>query len=214
MITAVLLAAGTARRFDGRQKLLARVPHAGTTVPLVRLSVIGLMEAKLERIVVVVGRDADSVRQSVQDLGVTVVANAAYAAGMSGSLRVGVEEAARRWPDSEALLVALGDQPVIGRGIVERLVRELEQVSGGADRQQIVAPRFEGVFGTPVLFARALIPELLAVTGDRGARAVVECEPARVRYVDFAEPAPPDVDTASDLASLTRVLRSAGSLRS
>jgi molybdenum cofactor cytidylyltransferase len=70
-----------------------------------------------------------------------------------------------------------------------------------------VAPRFRGNAGNPVLFSRALVPELLLVTGDRGARAVVERDPSRVEYVAFDRDAPLDVDTLDDLADLTGNLR-------
>jgi CTP:molybdopterin cytidylyltransferase MocA len=57
------------------------------------------------------------------------------------------------------------------------------------------------------LFTPPLLPELLALRGDRGARSVVERDASRVRYVDFARPAPRDVDTVTDLANLANELR-------
>ena len=207
MISAVLLAAGSARRFDGSQKLLAPVPHDGTSIPLVKLSAICLLAAKLERIVVVVGRDGESVRRCLTGLALEIIANIEAESGLSSSLRLGAAEAARRWPESEAILIALGDQPIVDRDILDTLVTQL--AIGGDDGRApaIVAPRFRGELGTPVLFTMPLLPELLALHGDRGARSVVERDPARVRYVDFDKPAPLDVDTITDLANLTSELR-------
>lgn len=200
MISAVLLAAGSARRFDGSQKLLAPVPYEGATIPLVRLSVLCLLAAQVERIVVVVGRDGAAVRQSLTGCPAVVVTNAGAEDGMSSSLRLGVEATSERWPDSKALLIALGDQPIVDRAIIETLVRRLEERCDAA----IVAPRFQGALGTPVLFTLPLVPELLALRGDRGARSVVERDPSRVAYVDFDRPAPLDVDTMTDLGNLVR----------
>ena len=202
MISVVLLAAGSARRFDGRQKLLAAVPYEGATIPLIRLSVLCMLSARLERVIVVVGRDTDAVRQSLVGCPVEIVVNADAEEGMSSSLRTGVEAAARRWPDSEGILIALGDQPIVDREILDVIVGQLE-----LHRAPIVAPRFQGVLGTPVLFAPALLPELLALRGDRGARSVVERDASRVSYLDFDCPAPRDVDTVTDLANLTNELR-------
>ena len=72
MIVGILLAAGSARRFDGTQKLLARVPtrNGERPEPLVRLSVLGLCEAGVDH-VVVLGREAEAVRACVADLGST-----------------------------------------------------------------------------------------------------------------------------------------------
>ena len=201
MIAAVVLAAGNARRFDGTQKLLAPVQYEGATVPLVRLTVAGLVRAGVERIVIVGGRDAESVRLALDGLDVELAVNPDYASGMSSSLRVGVAAAVRRWPDAESLLIALGDQPLVGTGVIESLVKVRVANGPGDADPQIVAPRFQGELGTPVLFSRILVPELLAVAGDRGAKSVVERKPARVRYVDFDRPAPLDVDTVSDLTA-------------
>ena len=54
-----------------------------------------------------------------------------------------------------------------------------------------------------MLFDRTLTPELLALTGDRGARGVVEHDPARVSYVDIDRRAPRDVDTAGTSSALS-----------
>jgi molybdenum cofactor cytidylyltransferase len=201
MIAAVVLAAGNARRFDGTQKLLAPVQYEGATLPLVRLTVAGLVSAGVDRIVIVGGRDAELVRLALDGLDVEFAVNPDYASGMSSSLRVGVAAAVGRWSDAESLLIALGDQPLAGTGVVESLVKARVASGPGDADPQIVAPRFQGELGTPVLFARILVPELLAVAGDRGAKGVVKRKPARVRYVDFDRPAPLDVDTVSDLTA-------------
>ena len=204
MISAVLLAAGNARRFDGSQKLLALVPTANGSAPLVRHSAAALTEAGLTHIVVVIGRDAEKVRASLAGLDVRFVLNEEYATGLSSSLRIGVSEAIRVWPTDDAVLIALGDQPLTGTGVLESILRTVVECG---DRS-IVAPRFRGELGNPVLFARALVPELLEVSGDRGARGVVERDQSRVHYVDFESAMPPDVDTVSDLAALGKNPRS------
>jgi molybdenum cofactor cytidylyltransferase len=198
MIAAVLLAAGSARRFDGTQKLLALVPYDGEMVPLVRLAALGLLEAGLERIVVVVGREGERVRGCLTGLDVEVLMNAAYESGMSSSLRAGVEDAMRRWPDTDALLIALGDQPLAGSSLLEALINHFHRDVAGA---KIVAPSFRGQLGTPVLFARELVPELLGVSGDRGARDIVRRDAARVARLELDCPMPADVDTVEDLAA-------------
>ena len=204
MITAVLLAAGSARRFDGSQKLLALVPTTDGPAPLVRLSAAALLDAGLTHIVVVIGRDAEGVRASLAGLDVRFVLNEEYATGLSSSLRIGVSEATRLWPTDNALLIALGDQPLTGTGVLESILRTVAE----RRKRSIVAPRFRGELGNPVLFLRALVPELLEVSGDRGARGVVERDQSRVHYVDFESAMPPDVDTVSDLAALTARSRS------
>jgi molybdenum cofactor cytidylyltransferase len=209
MIVGVLLAAGSARRFDGTQKLLARVPNkeGEQPMPLVRLAVLGLCEAGLEH-VVVLGREAEAVRGCVADLEPSFVVNPEFASGMSSSLRTGVDYALKHWSTADGLLIALGDQPLAGSGIVEVLVDHFWSAGESNEKPLIVAPRYRGEVGNPVLFDRTLAPELLAISGDRGARSVVERDPARVRYVEFDRAVPRDVDTPEDMTALSTELRS------
>lgn len=169
---------------------------------LVCASALGIARGGVDHIVAVTGRDAELVRNALAGLEIAFVTNAEYASGMSSSLRVGVSEALRRWPDAKGLMVALGDQPLAGTGIVERVVATFEE-KGPLGRESIVAPRFRGAQGNPVIFGGALVPELLAIVGDRGARSVVENNACRVEYVDFDREPPLDIDTVQDLAELT-----------
>src|SRR5204862_2870403 len=99
-------------------------------------------------------------------------------------LRSGVAEAMQLWPKAEWLLIALGVQPLAGTGVVEALVRTSATIEGGRRTPQIIAPRFAGESGNPVLFSRERAPELLLAYGDRGARSVVERQPRQVRHVE------------------------------
>ena len=186
MIVALVLAAGAARRF-GSQKLL----HPIHRVPLVRASVERVIAAGPGLTVVVVGHDADRVRAALAGLDVTMVENPEPERGLSSSLCAGLAVVPS---NAVAVLVALGDQPLERDEIIPALVARF--YLGNA---LIVAPKYQGVQGVPVLFARAVFPELDAMTGDHGAKSVVMRDPRRVAYVDFDFPMPADVDTPDDL---------------
>jgi CTP:molybdopterin cytidylyltransferase MocA len=53
-----------------------------------------------------------------------------------------------------------------------------------------------------VLFRASVLPEVRALSGDQGARSIIDADPARVALVDLDRPMPADVDTAEDLAAL------------
>ena len=57
--------------------------------------------------------------------------------------------------------------------------------------------------GNPVLFAASVFPEMLALGGDRGARALIERDPSRLAIVDIGSPMPQDIDTPEDYESLS-----------
>lgn len=188
---AVVLAAGTARRFGG-QKLL--VPLHGR--PLVRRTVENVLASGVTDVVVVLGADADGVQAALAGLPVRFVVNPDYRDGMSTSLRCGIRALD---PDVEAALIVLGDQPTVGPELMRRVVAA-QRDSG----KPIAAPVYAGTQGNPVVFARAVFGELDALDGDRGAREIVQRDPARVAHVHVHGAMPRDVDTREDYEALGR----------
>lgn len=183
-VAAVVLAAGRATRF-GATKQLARLDGR----PLVLHAVETARRAGLAPMVVVVGHDADRVRDVLPD-DVTVVDNPLHADGQASSLRAGVEAATGT--TARALVVLLADQPGVQVEVVERVVAA--HVAG----HPVVRARYLDGPGHPVLFDRAAWPALARVSGDVGARDLLR--DLEVTEVDVRTPCPPDVDRPRDLA--------------
>ncbi len=188
MIAAVVLAAGLARRM-GRQKLLLQLQGK----PVVRWAVEHVV-SHVEDVVIVTGPDESALRQALEGLTVRFVVNPRPQDGQGTSIAAGVA-ALKPW--TTAALIALGDQPRMPAAVVPALLEALRR-SGKA----IVAPLYQGVQGTPVVFSSEVFAELRALKGDAGARAVVKENPERVELVAFDLAMPPDVDTPEDYAKL------------
>jgi molybdenum cofactor cytidylyltransferase len=188
VIAAVMLAAGLARRM-GRQKLLLQLQGK----PVVRWSVEHIV-SHVEDVVVVTGPDDTAIRQALEDLTVRFAVNSRPQDGQGTSIAAGIA-ALKPW--TTAALVALGDQPRMPATVVPALLEALRR-SGKA----IVAPVYQGVQGTPVVFSSEVFDELRTLKGDAGARAVVKENPERVEIVAFDLAMPPDVDTPEDYAKL------------
>ena len=188
MIAGLLLAAGGARRF-GSQKLVAPIDGE----PLVRHAARALTSAA-EALIVVVGSEATAVREALAGLDAFIVVNDDWASGLASSVRAGIAALDGR---VTAVLITLGDQPALEPRVIDAVVREWRSTG-----RAIVAPRYRGAQGHPVLFARSVFGELSALAGDRGAKAVIERDPARVAYVDIDAPMPRDVDTVHDLGTV------------
>ena len=189
-VAALVLAAGASARM-GRPKQL--LDWEGR--PLVRAAAELALAARLSPLLVVVGGAGTEVANALQGLPLQIVANPDYATGQSTSLRAGI---AALGPDTDAVVVLLGDQPFVTAAIIDQLVAEW-QSSGAA----IVAPAYAGQRGNPVLFARAVFPELLAIQGDQGARSVLAADRSRVRLVAFDDARPlADIDTPEDYERL------------
>lgn len=191
-IAAIILAAGSASRMGSPKQLL---DWGGR--PLLRVVAEQALAGPFDQVLLVVGAAQIQVQAALEGLPLHIIANPDYAVGQSTSLRAGV---AALGPQVAAALVLLGDQPFVTPAIVEQLVAEWR--SSGAS---IVAPVYAGQRGNPVLFARAVFPELLAIVGDQGARGVLSADPARVRLVAFDDARPlADIDTPEDYQRLVR----------
>lgn len=194
MIAAIILAAGQSSRM-GQHKLL--LPLLGK--PLLLHAVASASAARCDDVLVVIGYRAEAVRQLLSDQPVRVVENPDFAQGQSTSVRAGI---AALTPQTEAALILLGDQPLVSPTILQRLMHAWRDTA-----RPIVAPYYAGQRGNPVLFARALFPELLTVTGDQGGREVLQRHAAEVEPVHIAQTeAAQDVDTWQEYQTLLQRL--------
>lgn len=191
MIQALLLAAGSGRRFGG-DKLLATL---GDGTPLVVASAGALLAAGCAVLAVVrPGAAGAGVTGLLASLpGVRVRACARAADGLGASLACGVAAS----PRAAGWLVALGDMPAIRPATIARVLATL------ADGAPIVAPALQGRRGHPVGFGAAFRDALLACHGDQGARDLLAREAARLTLIDVDDPGVLcDVDHPTDLAAL------------
>ena len=191
-IVGVLLAAGEGSRFGG-DKLLAPLARERTQQQdIERVGVVAarhLLAALPDSIAVVRAHDAAlSAALAAAGLRIAVCENASD--GMGASLACGVAATA----DADGWVIALADMPWI-RPATIRLV--VEAIASGAD---IAAPTLRGARGHPVGFACTHREALMSLTGDAGARSLIDRNAAGVAWIDVDdEGVLRDVDTTADL---------------
>jgi molybdenum cofactor cytidylyltransferase len=194
VIAGVVLAAGLSRRM-GRAKML--MPVDGRAI--VRHAVESVLAGGVDSVWVVTGPDVEPVEAALAGLAVQIVVNPAPEEGQASSLRAGI---AALPASVDAVLIALGDQPALAPSIIPALL-----AARRTSPKLIVAPRYRDGQGNPVVFKREIFPELLRLTGDQGARPIIQKEPARVEWVELDLPMPPDVDTPADYEKIRAKLR-------
>ncbi|MEW2400536.1 nucleotidyltransferase family protein [Streptomyces sp. NPDC046862] len=191
-VAGLLLAAGGGRRLGGRPKAL--LPHRGHL--LVEHAAGVLRAAGCSRIHVVLGAEAETVRERAALPGCTLVDNPEWVHGMGSSLRAGLQSLAGT--GARAVLVSLVDQPGIGPAAVARVLAAYES------ERSLAAAAYDGQRGHPVLFGSAHWEGIAATaTGDRGARAYLKAHEDEVVLVECGDVAEPyDIDTEGDLVHL------------
>ena len=173
MIAAVVLAAGESSRM-GRPKAL--LPIAGQT--FIEKIVGALEHTSVGKIVVVLGHNAEEMKQRIKQLAVEILVNPEYRLGQLSSLHVAV----RRLQSDEncdGVLVHLVDHPYVNPDLVNLMAQRFFE-SG----KLIVVPRHRGQRGHPVILSRKLFDELLNAPMDEGAKAVVNAHRDETLEID------------------------------
>jgi molybdenum cofactor cytidylyltransferase len=105
-----------------------------------------------------------------------------YAQGLSASLKAGI---AALPPDIEGVVICLGDMPLVAGAMVDRMIATFDPEEG----RSIVQPTFRGKQGNPMLWGKEFFPEMMAITGDVGARHLAGKHADRVAEVEMADDA-------------------------
>ncbi len=190
---AIILAAGASTRMGAPKQLLELDGR-----PLLVRTIEAALASPAWPVVVVLGAHAEKIRPALARLPVLIAENPAWAEGMASSLRAGITTLRQFSRRLDAALVALCDQPAFSAATIERLVAAQQATGRG-----IVAARYAGRQGAPALFLREHFAALAALTGEEGARPLLNGDPARVATVDLPELAL-DLDTPADVAALAR----------
>ena len=174
-------AGGGTRSWDG-SKLLAELGGR----PLVEYAIAAQCAVpEISRVVVVLGADADEIRQRVSFGRAEVVVCHEWSRGQAASLRCGLSVL----PDADRVIITLGDEPLITPEVIGRFVH---------------APLgsravYDGHPGHPVVLGPDQVSALAALMGDRGARDVLRGGPT-IECGELCSGR--DVDTVADLQAI------------
>lgn len=200
-IAAILLAAGRSSRM-GRDRHKLLLPGQDGT-PMVARVADALLASPLRPVIAVLGHRADEIEAALAGRPVQFVHAPDWQSGLAASLRAGIAAVPA---ECHAALVCLGDMPLVTPRAINRLLDAYDRDEG----RLIVVPTHGGQYGNPVLWDRRFFPEMVALTGDRGARPLLERHAEHVTAVPMDDDAVlRDVDTPEQLATLPRHLQPA-----
>jgi molybdenum cofactor cytidylyltransferase len=193
MIAAVVLAAGESSRIGQSKQLLE---FRGKT--LVRRALDAAIEASCSPLIVVTGDAHAEVKNALAATNAILVQNRQRRQGVGTSISAGIRYVIDNAPDVDAALLLVCDQPFVDRDVLSALIA-LHSKTG----KPIVASRYADTLGVPALFHHSIFPELLRLSGDSGAKAIILSNRARVAEFSFPR-GNIDIDTIGDLESIAR----------
>ena len=184
-VVGLLLAAGSATRF-GSDKLSHRLPHG---VPIA-VQAARHLHAVVPRVLAVVRPVTTEIQARLKDEGCEIVICENAAEGMGASLACGVRAAGR----ADGYLIALADMPFVRASSIAAV---RDALAAGA---ALAAPYFRGRRGHPVGLSGIFYDQLVASSGDEGARRVLAENQDRLRKIPVGDPGViRDIDTPGDL---------------
>lgn len=162
-ISGILLAAGESKRM-GKPKLILNLGKSN----IINATIDNLLKSEIYELIIVLGHEAQKIESSLstQDKRIKFVTNKNYREGMSTSIKCGVLTTSK---ESEAFLIALGDQPLISPKVINRLIEKYQSSKVG-----IVTVMHKSLRGHPVLISKKYVKELLSLNGDIGARDLLK----------------------------------------
>jgi molybdenum cofactor cytidylyltransferase len=179
----IIVAAGSSSRMGLPKQLLqlhgkSLLRHAADTA----------LASHPAEVVAVLGFESDRMKHELDDLPVRIILNPAWGEGIASSIKEGITSLSAT---VEAALMLLCDQPFVTTELLIRLI------TCCTDKKPIAATGYEQTAGVPACFRRSLFPELNQLTGDHGAKRVIDKNPARVTTIAF-DAANIDIDTLED----------------
>jgi molybdenum cofactor cytidylyltransferase len=192
-VAAIIVAAGASRRLGQPKQLLV---YGGET--LIERAIRLANEAGASPVIAVLGAHRQEILTAIPEGAAECVFNDDWEQGISTSIHAGLTALDASAPCTQGALILSCDQPRLAAAhlgaLIETFIAQPER--------SIVASAYANVLGVPAVFPRAAFPHLLAMRGDKGARALLLQPPCNLIALPFSG-GEIDIDRPEDLAELS-----------
>jgi molybdenum cofactor cytidylyltransferase len=174
-IVIIVLAAGSSTRMGQSKQLL---PVLGQ--PLLLKTTNAAQTSEADHTIVVLGAQHDLHQKILEELPVTIVDNPDWEKGMGNSLKAGLNQALRSYPEMQAALIMVCDQPLVTDTVLNMLIQKYTSTQA-----PIIASAYGNTIGVPALFDKSIFAKLLTLRDEHGAKKIMSDLSALVLKVDF-----------------------------
>ncbi|MEM1135994.1 MAG: nucleotidyltransferase family protein [Bacteroidota bacterium] len=183
-IGVILLAAGESRRLGTPKQLLKLLDKT-----LVARASEAILQTEIDKVVVVTGESAEEVKLALTSYQVDIVYNKDWKSGMGSSIKKGTHALLQKYPDIQALLICLCDQPFLNSNYLKKVIEQYMKTE-----KLIIASYYNDKASVPALFDHSLFGKLLQLQGEEGARKIIRGNSRIVEHIPFPE-GKYDIDT-------------------
>ena len=174
MISAILLAAGQSKRMNGENKLTKEIQG----IPLIKLSVKNILASSINELIIVLGHQKEIIEKLIdKNEKIKFVFNKNFESGMASSIKTGLNNLSEK---TEAFFICLGDMPMVSHDIYNQLIKS-------KDNKEIIVPTYKGQQGNPVLFDKSMKEKVLNISGDIGAKKILELNKDKILNLKISD---------------------------
>mgnify|MGYP001262561411 CR=1 FL=1 len=172
MISAILLAAGQSKRMNGENKLTKEIQGA----PLIKHSVKSILASSIDELIVVLGHQKETIEKLInKNEKIKFVFNKDFESGIASSIKTGLNNLSEK---TEAFFICLGDMPMVNLNIYNQLIKSI-------NKKEIIVPTYKGQQGNPVLFAKSMKEKIINISGDVGAKKILELNKDKILNLEI-----------------------------
>ncbi|GGD38974.1 nucleotidyltransferase family protein [Muriicola marianensis] len=192
-IALLLLAAGASRRM-GRPKQL--LPWKDTT--LLNHAIQTALSCNSDDVIVILGSEAETIQKNLKKGNYKILVHKEWDKGLGSTIGKGVTYLEASDPTTHAVLIMLGDQPLLGSDHLNALIDRFKKEGKG-----IIATDYGAKLGVPAVFSREYFAELARLQGDSGAGKLIASHADSVIGIPGGRRTA-DLDSPEDYLSLTQ----------
>ena len=146
---------------NGENKLTREIQG----IPLIKLSVKNILASSIDELIIVLGHQKEIIEKLIdKNEKIKFVFNKDFESGMSSSIKTGLNNLPIK---TEAFFICLGDMPLVNSDIYNQLIKSRSQ-------KDILVPTYKNQQGNPVLFNKLMKEKIMTITGDVGAKKILE----------------------------------------
>ena len=190
MISAILLAAGQSKRMNGENKLSKEIQG----IPLIKHSVKNILASSIDELIVILGYQKEIIEKIIdKNEKIKFVFNGNFESGMASSIKIGLNNLSEK---TEAFFICLGDMPMVNSDIYNQLIKSRSQ-------KDILVPTYKNQQGNPVLFNKLMKEKIMTITGDMGAKKILELNKDKILNLEINDQSiAKNFNTQDDFSSL------------
>ena len=182
MNSCILLAAGESKRMNGENKLIKEIDG----IPLIKYSVKNILGSAVDELIIVTGYQKEIIENIIdKNKKIKFVYNKDYSNGIASSINTGLCEISTK---AKNFFISLADMPNVNQNIYNKLIKAKNSYNiklKPENRKEIIIPTSDGKDGNPVLFSIFMKTDVMKISGDRGAKEIIENKKNKILRIPF-----------------------------